>query len=69
MELGREIPDYGDTFTMDEFIECCESHSFVDYDGYGYYSDGKLMYGLVRPSDVIKGKINKSYSHVVWFNK
>lgn len=30
-----DIPDYGDVMTYDEFMECVDSYSIMDYDGSG----------------------------------
>ena len=43
---------------------------FVDSDGSGDYSKEGVIYWIdASPSDFMAGKINKEYSHVVWFNK
>jgi hypothetical protein len=68
MEM-KPIPDYGDHMTLAHFIECCECHGFIDYDGWGYYATETDMSNVVvHPSDT-SGKINRNFSHVVWFNK
>lgn len=61
------IPDYGDLMTIEEYMECVNGGGFVDYDGFGYASDGKVMFTekRIRPSD---GE-PFGYTHVVWFNK
>jgi len=69
-EQTEEIPDYGDHMTLEAFIECCETGGFIDYDGTGYYATADRMTRIrVSPSDVTEGKINQTYTHVVWFNK
>lgn len=68
----RELLDQEDSlYTLQEFIEQVKSGGFIDYDGFGYYSDGKYQYPTeeVYPSTVAAGKINRKFSHVVWFNK
>ena len=70
----NEIPNYGDLFTIEEFIDYCEDGMFIDWDGNGLYSDGKFIYGssgkyVVYPSDIVAGNIRKKFSHVMWFNK
>lgn len=63
------LPSYGDLMTMQEFIKTVESGGFIDYDGYGSYSDGKVMFDcIIKPSDVKKG-LNKKYTHIIWFNR
>jgi hypothetical protein len=64
------IPDYGDLMTVKEFMECCEQGLFIDYDGCGYYSDGKEMSNIkIWPSLYKKSGITAGWSHVVWFNR
>lgn len=67
----KEIPDYGEVFHLDQFIEDCKHNTYIDYDGSGYYSDGKVMFTdeQVLPSDIVRGKINYSYKFVIWFNR
>ncbi len=65
------IPDYGDLMTMREWIKCVESGGFIDYDGFGLYAFKDICFRntQVMPSDVKKGKIDKSFTHIVWYNK
>jgi len=68
----KEIPDYGDLMTMEDWLDCVESGGFIDYDGSGRYSDGKRMANKpVYPSDVEAGRLLKEteFTHVVWFNR
>lgn len=68
--MEKEIPDYGKRIPIVEFIECCNDGLFIDYDGFGYYSDGKTMTDLiVRPSDIMEGKIQREFPFVIWFNR
>lgn len=65
-----KISERGHLMTLEEFIEDCESRCLIDYDGWGYYSDGKGMVTIpVFPSDVTEGDIDKTFTHVVWFNR
>lgn len=69
-EKIEPIPDYGDLMTIENFKELCESQMFTDYDGSGYYSDGKIMTRIpASPFEITNGKIDDRWSHVVWFNK
>jgi len=68
--MSEPIPDYGDLMTAEEYKDNVECGGFIDYDGYGNYSDGKLIYpkeGKVYPSEIKKFK--KKYTHVVWYNR
>jgi hypothetical protein len=66
-----EISEYDDVMTMAQFISQCSIGAIIDYDGSGNYSDGKYIFTdkHVVPSDIPAGKLDTSYSHVVWFNK
>ncbi len=67
----RPISDYGDLMELDAFICDCLGGNFIDYDGYGYYSDGKNEWPslIVKPSDIIAGRIDPRFTHVLWFNR
>ena len=49
----KPIPEYGDLMTLETFIDDCKTGCLIDYDGHGYYSDGKMMshFGVV-PSQI-----------------
>jgi hypothetical protein len=62
--------DYGDLISLDDFIACCESGGFIDYDGYGYYATSTIQSDIVvHPSDILKRKINENFTHVMWYNR
>lgn len=67
------IPDYGDHMTMEEFIGYVEDGGFMDHDGHGHYATEIEMlqepYIDILPSTTIDGRIDKKWTHVVWFNK
>lgn len=66
----RPIPNYGELITLKEFIRYAKNFCLIDSDGHGYYANGGEMSDeLVQPSDMMIGKINRKWSHVVWFNK
>ena len=66
----EKIPDYGDIMTLKEFIEQVKDGCLIDYDGTGYYATKNRITNLsVYPSDIYKGKINKRWSHIMWFNR
>jgi hypothetical protein len=59
-----------DVMTLNEFVANVVGGGFIDYDGYGHYSDGKSVFAkIVYPSDVKNGRIDRSFSHVVWYNR
>ena len=63
--------EIGHLMTMEKWLECVSCGGFIDYDGYGNYSDGTHMIRgeSVYPSMVKKKKIDKEWSHIVWFNR
>lgn len=66
----RVVKDEDDIFTLDEFLDQCQSGMFVNSDGSGSYSkNGFIYWEDAVPSDFISGRINRDYTHVVWFNK
>lgn len=66
----EEIPNYGDVFSMEDFVTNCLSGGFIDYDGSGNYArDGKMSNISVSPSDITSGRYRKDFDSVVWFNK
>jgi len=66
----EDIPEYGDLFTMSKFISLCEVRGFINYDGFGNLATETKMSEIeIKPSDIIeKIKIDKQFTHVVWFN-
>lgn len=63
----EEIPDYGDLFTLQDWLDCCNDRSFIDYDGFGCASDGKLMTSkCYYPSE--RNNLPESTTHIIWFN-
>ena len=67
MEL---LPDYGNLMTLEDFISNCGYGGFIDYDGFGEYATSTHTSNIrVIPSDIKAGKINREFTHVVWFNR
>jgi hypothetical protein len=65
-----KLDDYGDLMTMEHFKGNVECGGFIDYDGYGYYSDGKKKSNItVYPSDIVSGQYRDDFTHVVWYNR
>lgn len=66
----KPIPEYGDLMTMEEFLDSVACGALIDYDGHGNYATETEMSDIVVvPSDVRLGRINMTFSHVVWFNR
>lgn len=73
MENEELLPDYGELMSLQDFIQKCGEGLFVDTDGTGYYSDGRIFWKdkPARPSDMIRYKVSFDTKHryVIWFNK
>lgn len=68
LTFTREIPSYGDLMTREQYLSNCRNHFFVDYDGHGNASDGKMMSDYVtHPSTA--DQLPPEATHVVWYNK
>lgn len=68
--ISKPIPPYGDHMRIDEFVESCHDGSFNDDDGYGYYATETTMSDTrITPSDITFGSYDKTFTHIVWFNK
>lgn len=65
------IPDDADVKTVDEFREACGWGDISNEDGTGYYANPPMMDRAkpARPSDIVQGKTEPGFTHVVWFNK
>ena len=64
------FPDYGDLMTLEEFVEACVEGSFGNDDGTGCYATKSGMSRIyAHPTDMCAGKIDRSWTHVMWFNK
>lgn len=65
------IPSYGDLMTWEEWEDSVRSGCFIDYDGFGRYSDGEyeLRGRDLKPSHLKTGKILHGFTHVIWYNR
>ena len=62
--------DDGDLMSLREFISCCKSGGFIDYDGYGrYVKDNKETDITIYPSDVDHKSIRKEFKEIILFNR
>ncbi len=56
--------------TIDEFIACVNDKSIMDGDGSGYYAtETETSRKLAIPSEIKAGVIDRSFTHIEWFNK
>lgn len=66
----KSIPSYGDHMTMEEFKAACDDGVFISYDGTGHYATATHMSKrTVKPTDVRNNRHDRTFSHVVWFNR
>lgn len=68
--------DYGDTYTIDKFIELVKDASIIDYDGIGYAAfeiEGHLYefkeMEIYCDVDWLEAKKEKGITHIRWYNK
>lgn len=63
--------DFGDLFTVQDFVSAVNDGLFVDNDGTGYYrpvEENRPSQEAV-PSEIRAGKVRWDKTHVMWFNK
>ena len=67
----KDIPDYGDLMTMEEFVDCVKMGGFIDYDGYGKYAlEDMVSNKVITPSEVkYQRNLLHGFTHVVWYNR
>ncbi len=64
----EELPDYGDLFTIEEFITECKNNMLTDYDGSGSsVRENKMAKDNIKPSRL--DEILEDATHIMWFNK
>ena len=68
--------NYGDTYTIDDFIKLVEDTSIMDYDGIGYAAfeiEGQLYeykeMGIYCDVDWLEKKKEMGITHIRWYNK
>lgn len=60
----------GTLFTLDTFRDKVITGDLTDYNGCGFYAIGmSVSEEEILPSDVLSDRINRSYTHVVWFHR
>lgn len=66
----KEIPTYGTLMPLNEFVDCCKSGGFIDYDGSGnYVKNGQMSNITILPSDVKLNMVRKDFDQIIWFNR
>ena len=64
-----ENEEEDDIYTVEEFIECCKIHAFIDYDGFGYPVKNKLADRSIEIIPSQLQRIPKDATHIVWYNR
>jgi len=65
-----ELSTFGSVMPLKEFISCCKSGGFINYDGFGLYvKDGKESDIEIYPSDIKNKCVRKDFDTVIWFNR
>lgn len=67
--MYNEEITFGDVMTVDEFVSCCRSGGFIDYDGYGHPVKGNLADWKIEICPSKRKRIPKDATHIVWFNR
>lgn len=62
---NNEIDEYGDVYTLSDFIDCVNDGYIGNYDGSGYWCKD----GLYSHDDEVFSSEPEDATHVVWFNK
>lgn len=64
-------PNYGDKFTIEEFIQHVRDGLFINYDGSGYYATEEEVSRIPAiPSEIEYTQWGMTgFTHVAWFNK
>lgn len=66
--IWKDLPDYGDLYTIEEFKKHMEYQSIIPgYDGSGCYASENKITNIDVSSDL--EDLDLSYTHVIWFNK
>lgn len=62
--------DDGAHMRLEEFIEAVNQGAFIDYDGYGKYATAtEVSNKIILPSHIEDGNIDRSFTHVLWYNR
>ena len=68
--IFREIPDYADVMSIEEFKDSCLWGGFINSDGTGrYVKDGKESDIYIYPSDFKHNFVREDFDSVAWYNK
>lgn len=69
-KIEDEKDTIGDIMTLEDFIDCCKSGGFIDYDGSGAYSvGGKASNIMIYPSDIKHNCVRTDFNEIIWYNR
>lgn len=58
----------GKYMTMENFIKMCNEENITDEDGYGFYTDKKVVTDIkIFPSDIMTEMYRKDFTEILWF--
>lgn len=58
----------GKFMTMENFIKMCNEENITDEDGYGFYTDKKVVTDIkIFPSDIMTEMYRKDFTEILWF--
>ena len=67
----KEIPEYGDHMTLEEWVNAVNSGAFIDYDGDGHLATAdKCSDIVIKPSSLKDDFVIPDWvTHIVWYNR
>jgi hypothetical protein len=60
---------HDEVYTVKEFLNACECHALIDYDGYGHPVKNKMADKSVYIMPSNTSLIPKDATHIVWYNR
>lgn len=71
----REVPDYADVYTIQEFVEAVKNGGLTNYDGSGHLAridaNDKIWESEIKINCSVSWlqKQPKDFTHICWYNK
>ena len=65
----KDLPDYGDLMTREEYLKNVESGLLIDYDGVGHPVLANKMDRSIWLSPLQVEDLPETCTHVMWFNR
>jgi len=71
-DLLEPVPDYGDVFAFEDFLDRVKCGGFMDWDGSGYFGISTHIFSgqdiCCNEQWLLKNKPPEA-THIIWFNK